>query len=65
MIKVNINKKEREIEESVTVSMLLEEYGSKRAAVWVNGKQLLVSQYPTYTFQGGDEVKILRVVAGG
>ncbi len=65
MIKVNINKKEQEIEESVTVAMLLEEFGSKRSAVWVNGQQLLVAQYPTYTFQDGDEVKILRIVAGG
>jgi thiamine biosynthesis protein ThiS len=65
-ILVIINKKETILEEGITVIELLEYINAKqRSAVWINGKQLLQSEYPSKVILEGDEVKVLRVVAGG
>ena len=65
MIKVSINKKETEIEESLTVEKLLANLNNPKAAVWVNGKQLLRAEYGSCIVMQGDKLKILRIVAGG
>lgn len=65
MIKITLNKKEEEVREGMTIKELLEEKEKKRPAVWVNGKQLLNAEYATYVVQEADNIKILRVVAGG
>ena len=45
---------------------ILNERGIKsRAAVWVNGSQLLLAEYETRIVEENDRIKILRVVAGG
>ncbi|MBP6491957.1 MAG: MoaD/ThiS family protein [Clostridia bacterium] len=50
----------------MTIIELLEKRDAKaRSAVWVNGKQLLLAEYPTWEIKDGDTIKILRVVAGG
>jgi thiamine biosynthesis protein ThiS len=65
-IKVIVNKEETLLPEGTSVETLLAMRGIKsRSSVWVNGKQLLLSEYPTRILLEGDEVKILRVVAGG
>lgn len=65
-IKVKINKEEETLDEGTTVFRMLEERGIKsRSAVWINGKQLLLSEYETNIIEENDEIKILRVVAGG
>lgn len=65
-INVMINKVETVLPEGTTVVKLLEQRGIKsRSSVWVNGNQLLLAEYPTWVLQEGDEVKILRIVAGG
>ena len=65
-INVTVNKEAAVLPEGITVSKLLELRKTKsRSAVWVNGTQLLLAEYDTRTLQDGDEVKILRVVAGG
>ena len=65
-INVIINKEETVLPEGTTVVKLLELRGIKsRSSVWVNGNQLLLAEYPTWVLQDGDEVKILRIVAGG
>lgn len=65
-INVMINKEETVLPEGITMVKLLELRGIKsRSSVWVNGNQLLLAEYPTWVLQEGDEVKILRVVAGG
>ncbi|MBR0597903.1 sulfur carrier protein ThiS [Sinanaerobacter chloroacetimidivorans] len=65
-IKVLINKEEVIVEEGTVIKSLLAERGAKsRSAVWVNGRQLLLAEYDTYQIQDGDNIKILRVVAGG
>lgn len=65
MIKITINEKETEVHENLTVTELLKERQMAKGAVWLNGKQLLKKDYETTTFEEGDKVKILRIMAGG
>ncbi|MCL1809630.1 MAG: sulfur carrier protein ThiS [Clostridiales bacterium] len=62
---VKINKNETEVEEGLTAEQLLASRGNPRAAIWVNGKQLLKAEYGSHVIQPGDEIKILRIAAGG
>lgn len=65
-INVTVNKEQIVLAEGTTVVKLLEMRGIKsRSSVWVNGNQLLLAEYPTWVLQEGDDVKILRIVAGG
>ena len=65
-INVTVNQEETILPEGTTVVKLLELRGIKsRSSVWVNGNQLLLAEYPTWILQEGDEIKILRIVAGG
>lgn len=65
-INVKINKEQEALEEGTTVKKMLEERGIlSRSAVWINGKQLLLSEYTTYIIEENDQIKILRIVAGG
>ena len=64
-IKITINKKEEFIGNNTTVTELIQSRGLKKAAVWVNGSQLLKAQYDTFVLHEGDEVKLLRIMAGG
>lgn len=65
-IRAVINKEEISLETGTTIKQVLEARdAASRAAVWVNGKQLLLAEYPAYIVQENDQIKILRVVAGG
>ena len=64
-MKITVNKKEREGEEEAPLTLLIEEKKIKRAAVWVNGRQILNKEIPTYVPKEGDEIRILRIVGGG
>lgn len=65
MIKAIINKKEDIFPEGTTVEDLLKHRNNKRASVWVNGRQLLKAEFPEYEIKEGDQIKILRILAGG
>ena len=64
-IRITINKKEEFIGNNTTVKELIQSRGLKKAAVWINGSQLLKAQYDTFVLHEGDEVKLLRIMAGG
>lgn len=64
-IRITINKKEEFIGNNTTVKELIQSRGLKKAAVWVNGSQLLKAQYDTFILHECDEVKLLRIMAGG
>jgi thiamine biosynthesis protein ThiS len=64
-MKIIINKKEWELPSEMTVAQFMEEKKYGKAAVWINGQQLLSAEYKDRKFRDGDNVKILRVVAGG
>lgn len=65
-IRVTINKKETLLRQGATISEVLEQRsGGTRFAVWLNGKQLRLAEYPAVEIQEGDNIKILRIVAGG
>lgn len=64
-INVIINNKEEIIPSDLTARELIQMRGLKKAAVWVNDKQLLKSEYDTATFKDGDVIRVLRIMAGG
>ena len=64
-IKITINKKEEFIGNNTTVKELIQSRGLKKAAVWINGSQLLKAKYDTFILHEGDDVKLLRIMAGG
>ena len=65
MMKVTINKKDAEVEAGRTVEEHLAETGNTKAAVWINGVQLLRAEYVTRVMMPGDDISIRRIVAGG
>lgn len=62
---VSCNNKNIQLEEGTTVAQLVTSMKYRRAAVWINGIQLLSSEYETRVINQEDQVKILRIVAGG
>lgn len=62
---VSCNNKNIQLEEGTTVAQLVNAMNYRRASVWINGEQLLASDYETRVIQQQDQVKILRIVAGG
>lgn len=65
-MKVTINQKEQLLEdENMTVSQLLKLRKMRKAAVWINGVQLLTAEYDSHVIQEGDQIKLLRIMAGG
>ncbi len=49
----------------MTVSQLLQLRNLRKAAVWINGKQLMLADYESWKIQEGDNIKLLRIMAGG
>lgn len=64
-ITVKINNKEMQFPETLTVKELLKLRKLRKAAVWINGQQLLSAEYEDYRLQEGDEIRLLRIMAGG
>lgn len=62
---VKINNKEAIVEEGITAADLIRQRKMRKAAVWVNGKQLLLAEYENHRISEGDEIRILRIMAGG
>jgi len=62
---VNCNNKPLELAPGTTVTQLIDSLNYRRAAVWVNGEQLLASAYESHILKPDDQIKILRIVAGG
>jgi thiamine biosynthesis protein ThiS len=62
---VTCNGKPVEVEEQTTVAQLLSVLNYRRAAVWINGVQLLASEYENRLVGEADQIRILRIVAGG
>lgn len=65
-MEVKVNQKVVEIPESCTISMLLDQINSSHSiAIFVNGKQLLMSEYNSYALKEKDNIKIIRPLGGG
>lgn len=62
---VNCNNKKIELDDGTTVAQLIASLNYRRAAVWINGQQLLASAYESHVIHQEDQIKILRIVAGG
>jgi len=66
-VSVVANGKRREIEDGITISDLLSEYGWRPEWVVVeyNGEPLERARYPNVRLRAGDKLEIVRAVAGG
>lgn len=64
-IKVTINNKIEKLGDGITVAELLILKKMKRAAVWINGTQILASEYKSYIIKEEDNIRLLRIIAGG
>ncbi|MCI8647396.1 MAG: sulfur carrier protein ThiS [Firmicutes bacterium] len=64
-INVTINNKDMELEAGTTASQLIKQRGMRKAAVWINGRQLLLTEYETCEIKEGDTIRLLRIMAGG
>lgn len=62
---VSCNNKNIQLEEGTTVAQLVNAMNYRRASVWINGVQLLSSDFETRVINREDQIKILRIVAGG
>jgi thiamine biosynthesis protein ThiS len=65
-IRIKVNNKEMAVSKGTTVEKLLDIMGyTGRVAVWVDGTQLLGSDYPSRIIEEEDVIKVLRLAAGG
>ncbi|HLW15888.1 MAG TPA: sulfur carrier protein ThiS [Actinomycetota bacterium] len=66
-VSVVANGKPREIDDGITISDLLIEYGWRPEWVVVeyNGEPLERARYPNVRLRAGDKLEIVRAVAGG
>lgn len=63
---VKINNKTESIPKGMNISDLLNSRHMRpNSAVWVNGKQLLLKEYPTYFIRENDEIRLIPIVSGG
>ena len=62
---ITLNGKPRQLPDGMTARELAEHLHYRRASVWLNGRQLLASDFATTVIKSGDQVKILRIVGGG
>jgi sulfur carrier protein len=64
--RIRVNKKDTVVTEGITIWDLLDQLNySSKVAVWINGKQLLLSEYPVVRVKDGDQIRIHRIVSGG
>ena len=61
------NGKTTETEDKITVTAFLNQngYGGKKTSVWLDGRQLLTSEYESAELTQGCTIKVLRILGGG
>lgn len=65
-MKIKFNEKEIDIEDDTTLPELLKNLNYKNSvAIFVNGRQLLRSEYDHYHIQQEDSIKVVRILGGG
>lgn len=66
-LEVVVNRQKREVPDGCTIRELLVHLGYEptKVSVWVGGRQAWQREYDTMRLAGGDEVRIIRPVAGG
>lgn len=65
-MEILMNNKIVNVQHDYTVKILLEHNGySKNVAVFVNRRQLLMSEYDNYKLNQNDDVKVIRPLGGG
>lgn len=65
-MEITFNGKKCIVNDGITASDLLLEHGYKsKTSIWVNGGQLLKSEYESFVIPEESNVKALRVIGGG
>ncbi|HHY39156.1 MAG TPA: sulfur carrier protein ThiS [Clostridia bacterium] len=66
-MKVKINNSEQEVPDGIKLDKLLANlgYDPRRVAVWVNGEQVWQRDYGSYLVGAGDEIRVIKPIAGG
>lgn len=65
-MKVIVNKKKIDLPKGSSLIDLLNHLKwSKAIAVFINGKQLLISEYDNYILENNDIIKIFKLSGGG
>lgn len=66
-MRIRLNGKDRDLDGPLTVAALLEELGlaGRSVAVAVNGTVVRRSEHAGRTIENGDDVEVIRAVAGG
>jgi len=66
-MKIQLNGKEKELDQEYTVLQLLDQLGlhPQRVAVELNRAIIKREFYPTQTVREGDEIEVLHFVGGG
>lgn len=65
MININLNGKSIEVADDITVQQLMDCKNITEAAVWINDIQVLSKEYDKMGFNDNDNVKVIRMIAGG
>lgn len=66
-MKATVNGESRELPDGVTVQALLDLLGAPRTGIAVarNARVVRRSEYATHALRDGDEIEIIKAVAGG
>lgn len=65
MITIKLNNRDKELPEGTTVRDIMNERNIRRAAIWINGDQLLKAQYDSWELKDGDTMRLIRFAGGG
>ena len=65
MITITLNNRERQLNAGTTVRDIMNERKIRRAAIWINGSQLLKAQYDDWELKEGDKMRLIRFAGGG
>jgi thiamine biosynthesis protein ThiS len=65
-MEIQLNGKPCTVQAPCSAAELLSARGYKgKTTIWVNGIQLLLSEYESHQLKEADQVKILRIIGGG
>ncbi len=66
-MQIIVNGRRREVPEGCTVGLLLTDLGFKptAVAVWIGDRQVWQREYETLKLSPGDQVRVVKPIAGG
>ena len=65
IMNIYLNDEPVEIKEECLLGDLLKQFGYQRCAAIINGKHVLLKDYPSHILKKDDKVKLVRILGGG